>query len=110
LTVEVTIEHLGHQHTSGTLKAHERPWFEFLAGVHEGARDARAGIWGCGIRLRTFEQQTLHGAATRHAVAEQARGEHAGVVDDEEIAATQNRRQIGHARVPNASIRSIENE
>jgi hypothetical protein len=46
-----------------------------------------------------LDQQTLDGAAAGHATTEQARGEDSGVVDDDEIAGTQQLRQRGDPRV-----------
>jgi hypothetical protein len=48
---------------------------------------------------RARQQQALDGAAGRHAPSEQPRGEHAGVVDDEEVAGAQVLRQAGDGAV-----------
>jgi hypothetical protein len=45
------------------------------------------------------QQQALDSAAARHAGAEQTRGKHLGVVDDEQVALAKKFRELGDARV-----------
>src|SRR5262245_20678009 len=58
--------------------------------------------------VQTANQQTLNSAAALNAMTEQPRREHARVVQDQEIAATEVRRQLIEHRVLRRLRRAIE--
>ena len=115
--VEVALEHLGHQHAGVALEPHERARLQLLPGVHQGLCHTRLGSADPAIRAieparvrRRAQQQALDGAAARHAAAEQPRGEHARVVDDEQIARAQQRREIADGAVPARAGDAVEHQ
>ena len=82
----------------------QRAGLQLLAGMHRarpqrGRRDRCRSSRDGADRLRWSEQQALDRAAARHAVPEQASGEDARVVDDQQIAGAQDRRQLRDRRV-----------
>jgi hypothetical protein len=74
---------------------------QLLAGVHQRFPP---------IGVEAFDQDALDGAAARHAPADQPRGEHARVVDDEEVAGAQPLWKHRHDRVCEAARFAIQNE
>ena len=56
----------------------------------------------------TANEQALHRAAARHSSAHQARGKHARVVDDDEVARLKESRKVDDASVCDASGRAIQ--
>jgi hypothetical protein len=102
---ESPLEHLGPKRDTGRpagiLEYQARAGLQFLAGVHE-----RVPV----PVVHPFEQHALGRAAARVAAAEQPRGKHPRVVDDEKIAGREQVRQIANARlVPRARV-AVDNE
>ena len=86
-SVELLLEHLAVDRVN-SFKRDPRSLVQFLPRMHQsfpefGKRVPR--ISGS----QSSHQEALHGAARRHAVSEQARGKHARVVDDDEVARAQ---------------------
>jgi hypothetical protein len=89
--VELPGEHFGHQRSGGPFEPHERARLQLLAGVHQRLAQT--------VGVRTRQQETLHGAATRHAMTEQTRRVDTRIVHDQEIAASQESSKARHTVV-----------
>jgi hypothetical protein len=100
--VKVLLEDLGAEFEAITLEDDPGPGMQFLPRVHQGFPS---------IGLQATDQQALDGAARRIAAAEQPRGKHPGVVDDEEVTPVEEVGQGAHAGVgDDGAGRAIENE
>jgi hypothetical protein len=83
-----------------SFKHHPRPRFQFLPRMDERLPDDSRPRGRRGVRPRhRAHEQALHRPAARDAAPQQPRREHAGVVDDQEIAGAQEIGQRGNARV-----------
>jgi len=87
--------------TGGTGKHHARTGRQLLPGMHER-------IPSVVIQLR--KQQTLSGAAARYARAEQARGKHFRIVDNQDVAFTEQIREARHVGVLDLAGASAQHE
>jgi hypothetical protein len=90
---EALLEHFAGQRAGRSGESHDCPGLELLAGMHQ--RVALDRLARSGGRQR--QQQTLDRAATRYALAGQSRGEHARVVDDQQITRAEVFPQLRHA-------------
>ena len=88
-----------------SFKHHARPRFQFLPGMHQRLPDRVSR--GQNVRPRP-DQETLDRAAAGDAAAEQPRGKHARVVDDDQIAGAQQLGQRGDMRVREGAAVAIE--
>jgi len=87
-----------------SLEDHVRTWLQLLPRMHQpfpilGIRDLGLGIREVRRVRKPAKQKTLDSAAAWDAVADEARGKHARVVHDEEVAGAQMIRQLRKRRV-----------
>jgi hypothetical protein len=98
--VKVASQNLGLERPSVTFEDHSRARLESLTGVHE----RRPGVWSPG----RAQQQALGSATSREAPADQPRWKDASVVDDDQIARLEERRQIGKRVMRDATRRPAQ--
>ena len=87
------------ERTACSLAHERRARPELLARVHE--RVPRLGV-------EAPEQEALDRPAARHTTAQQARREHPGVVDHQQVAGAQEGRQVGHPCAHGRPRRALE--
>src|SRR6476659_1043029 len=74
-------------------------WFQFLARVHERIPFPNILPRRRAIGISKPDEEALDRTAARHAMADQSRGEHARVVDNQEIARNEQLWQLTDVRV-----------
>ena len=99
---------LGHfsMDRGNALEDDPRAAFQLLARMHERFPPLSRLVFATAGRRRPPDQQTLDRAAARHAPSEQAGGKDAGVVDHDEVARAEQRRQLGDPGVRDGTGRA----
>jgi hypothetical protein len=103
---EAALEHFSRQRPALAFEANPCPLAQLLTRVNEGVPQLSA--WAAFVDASPSEQQTLDRTAGGQAPSEQARGEHARVVHDEQIARPQMAGERVYCTVPHAPAGALE--
>jgi hypothetical protein len=104
--VEAPRENLRVNHMRAIAELDSGAFFEPLPGMHEGLPDL--ALW-C-HHLEPSHEQTLRRAASRQSPAKQTRWKHQSVVDDEQVSAPKQRRQIRELMIGEGAGGAVEDQ